>query len=47
MEEKIEQVHCNLALAIQTVIEEIVIKMAREVKELLIQIIYALLVGLL
>ncbi len=34
MEEKIEQVHCNLALAIQTVIEEIVIKMAREAKRI-------------
>lgn len=33
-EDKIEQHHCNLALAIQSVTEEIVIKMAREAKRI-------------
>tara|TARA_X000000368_G_C23052104_1_gene721928 strand:- start:310 stop:2163 length:1854 start_codon:yes stop_codon:yes gene_type:complete len=34
MKDEISQVHCNLALAIQIVIEEIVIKMAKEAKRI-------------
>ena len=34
MKDEINQVHCNLALAIQIVIEEIVIKMAKEAKRI-------------
>ena len=33
-EEEITQTHCNMALAIQKVTEEIVIKMVKEVKKL-------------
>lgn len=33
-EEKIEQIHCNLAMAIQKVIEEVVLLMAKEAKRL-------------
>lgn len=33
-EEELKQIHCNLALAIQTITEEIVIKMAKEAKRI-------------